>query len=60
MNTKRYYLDDLFPRGPIAQVPYLYGPEHSERLNEIVRKGQRGMTADGRVYYELAEGGTTP
>ncbi len=55
--TRKYYLEDeLFPRrGAIAQVPHLYGREHNELLNRIVKYGVRGTDNLGRVFYTVRE-----
>lgn len=51
----RYYLDDLFPSGEAAQVPYLYSPAFAAKLDQIRALGRRGITPSGRVYYEVTE-----
>ena len=55
MTAQRYYLDDLFPKGEIAQVPYFYPKSHNELLNKLVQFAKRGVDSAGRVYYELEQ-----
>lgn len=50
----KIYLDDLWPRGGIAQVPYLYSQSFNERLNQVMRSEIR-QEANGRRYVEIKE-----
>ena len=51
---RRIYLNDLFPKGEVAQVPYLYAESFSEQLNKIMAEGIAKKDQRG-IYYEIDE-----